>query len=122
MPQLQVRTTNTILYCCRWAETVAFYRDGLGLPVLVENEWFVEFSLGTTARLSVADERRATIKSSAGAGITLTFEVDDVEAVHAAVSAAGLAPDALRDHAWGARVFYLRDPEGYRLEFWMPNS
>lgn len=121
MLRLQVHTTNTILYCRHWAETVAFYRDGLELPILVENEWFVEFSLGKTARLSIADERRATIQSSAGAGITLTFEVEDVEAVHAALTAAGLTPGALRDHAWGARVFYLRDPEGYRLEFWTPS-
>ncbi len=122
MSILPVRTTNTILYCRHWAATVAFYRDGLGLPLLFENDWFVEFGLGETARLSVADERRATIKSSAGAGITLTFEVEDVDAVHAALVATGLTPGAPRSHAWGARVFYLRDPEGHRLEFWMPNS
>ncbi len=75
--RLHFKTTNTILYCQQWQTTVDFYRQVLNLPITHESDWFVEFQLTASAHLSVADERRATIKSSGGAGITLTFQVDD---------------------------------------------
>jgi predicted enzyme related to lactoylglutathione lyase len=120
MPKVTAQTANTILYCQAWSETVAFYRDQLGLPITFASEWFVEFALTGSARLSIADERRATIKSSHGAGITLTLQVSDADALWAEFQKAGLKPTACRTHAWGARTFYLRDPEGNRLEIWSP--
>ena len=57
----QVITTNTIFYCKRWEATVRFYRDRLKLPVHFSADWFVEFELTTVSRLSIADEKRATI-------------------------------------------------------------
>ena len=118
MPKLVPQTANTILYCRAWAETVAFYRDQLELPVTFASDWFVEFALTESARLSIADERRATIKSSNGTGITLTFQVADADTIWSAFQEAGLKPTPCRTHAWGARTFYLRDPEGTRLEIW----
>jgi catechol 2,3-dioxygenase-like lactoylglutathione lyase family enzyme len=122
MPLLTPLTANTILYCRAWQATVAFYRDRLGLPITFESDWFVEFALAPGARLSIADERRATIKSSGGAGITLTFQVEDARAVREALVTAGLEPGPLKEHGWGAWVFYLRDPEGHRLEVWSSRS
>jgi len=116
-PLLAPQTANTILYCAGWAETVAFYRDTLGFSVTFANDWFVEFALTDTARLSIADARRATVPSG-GAGITLTLQVADADAAHAACAAAGLSPTPCRRHAWGARAFFLRDPAGHRLEVW----
>jgi len=115
---LTFKTINTILYCQKWAETVAFYQHSLALPVLFASDWFVEFELGATARLSVADERGARIKSSRGAGLTLTLQVENADATWADLHARGLELESLRDHAWGARVFYFYDPEGHRLEIW----
>lgn len=117
---LTFQTTNTILYCQKWAETVAFYKEGLALPVLFSSDWFVEFELGPAARLSIADERRSKIKSSQGAGITLTLQVENTDAVWADLHARGLELESPRDHIWGARVFYFYDPEGHRLEIWSP--
>ena len=122
MPNLKPRTANTILYCHAWHDTVAFYRDHLGLPITFASDWFVEFALTDTARLSIADEARATIKSSHGTGITITFQVEDADAVWADFNTAGLQPTPCRTHRWGARTFYLRDPEGNRLEVWSETS
>ncbi len=116
------QTVNTILYCQHWRETVDFYQQCLRLPVNFASDWFVEFLLTDTARLSVADERRATIKSSAGAGLTLTFQVANIHAAWQSLHDCGRAPGAIRPHKWGAQVFYLHDPEGHRLEFWSPSA
>ena len=66
-PLLTPQTANTILYCAEWAAAVAFYRDTLGFPVTFANDWFVEFALTDTARLSIADVRRATVPSGPAA-------------------------------------------------------
>jgi len=112
------KTTNTILYCKKWQQTVAFYRDRLGLPVNFSNDWFVEFRLSEGARVSIADESRASIKSG-GAGLTLSLEVkeevNDIDSVRADIKS-GVAPTEISDHPWGARVFYLYAPEGHRIE------
>ena len=113
----EIRMANTILYCARWSETVTFYRAVLGLPVTHATDWFVEFSLGDVARLSVADARRATIASAGGMGITLSLQVTDVVVARDELAAAGLEPTELKD-LWGARVTYVYDPEGHRLEVW----
>lgn len=114
---MQIISANTILYCRKWEETVAFYQTGLQLPVTVSTEWFVEFQLTTTSRLSVADESRTSIKSSDGKGVTVGLQVEDIVAAHSQLKGAGLNPTALKQ-VWGAEAFYVFDPEGNRIEFW----
>lgn len=46
------------------------------------------------------------------------FHVDDVDAMHARVLAAGFTPEAEpRDAPWGERYFHLADPDGHELSF-----
>jgi hypothetical protein len=97
---------------------VRFYRDQLQLPVNFSTDWFIEFYLTPNARLSIADEKRSTIKSSSGNGITLTLEVEEIELVHKQLDNLGLKPTAIRKHPWEAMVFHLIDPENNRLEVW----
>jgi catechol 2,3-dioxygenase-like lactoylglutathione lyase family enzyme len=115
---LALLSTNTILYCRRWRETVEFYQRQLQLPVTFSSDWLVEFQLSATARLSVADERRASIKSSGGQGLTLTWQVDDIELAWRQLHARNIALGPIKHHPWSARVFYFYDPEGHRLEIW----
>ena len=120
IPNLTLKSANTILYCKKWSETVAFYQHELGLPITFASDWFVEFQLTDSAHVSIADEKRATIKSGDGAGITLTLQVESADETWQYLYDKGLSLEPVRDHAWGARVFYLFDPEGHRLEFWSP--
>jgi catechol 2,3-dioxygenase-like lactoylglutathione lyase family enzyme len=47
--------------------------------------------------------------------------VDDVDAAHARVLAAGAEPDADPvDAPWGERYFHVRDPDGHELSFARP--
>ena len=119
---LSFKRANTILYRKKWSETVYFYKHRLGLPITFAADWFVEFRLTDTAHLSVADEQRATIRGSGGAGLTVTLQVKDADEAWANIHYQGLALELVRDHAWGARVFYFFDPEGHRLEIWSAKS
>jgi len=114
--------TNTILYCDQWSETVVFYEKRLGLPVSYRSNWFVEFALSETGRVSVVDASRATVKSAAGKGITLSLQMKDIESVWRFLRDAGITPTPIKDHPMQARVFYFFDPEGHRIEIWAPSS
>jgi catechol 2,3-dioxygenase-like lactoylglutathione lyase family enzyme len=110
-------TSNTILYCRNWDATVAFYRDVLGIRGNELAEWLVEFRLTPGAAISIADERRTSIQSGGGAGLTVSIGVEEVEAAREEIIARGGTPEPLRS-IWGSRAFFIRDPEGNRLEFW----
>jgi catechol 2,3-dioxygenase-like lactoylglutathione lyase family enzyme len=114
---IRVERTNTILYCRRWADTVAFYRDRLGLPEAFANDWFVELMLGPDSFLSVADAARASIPPGDGAGITLSWQVRDVEDARARLIDDGVEVGEIGER-WGAAVLDLYDPEGNRVELW----
>lgn len=114
---MKIKTSNTILYCRKWEQTVEFYKNVLDLEVNFSNEWFVEFILNSQARLSIADQKKSSIKSGCGAGITVCLQVDDVEVMHKRLEKVGVHPTPIRA-LWESQVFYVRDPEGNRLEFW----
>lgn len=114
---MKIKSANTILYCRKWQETVSFYRDGVRLPMLLSNDWFVEFKLNEMSRLSVANEVRASVKSSGGQGITISLQVADLEQTLTELQEAGIQSTPIKK-VWGARAIYVRDPEGNRLEFW----
>ena len=114
-------TTNTIFYCKEWEKTVQFYRDQLQLPVHFSTDWFVEFQLSAASRLSIADERRSSIKSCGGKGVTLALEVEDIEAMRIYMEKVGLKPSVISKRPRDARVFHLFDPEGHRIAIWPPN-
>lgn len=114
---MAIKMVNTILYCTRWPETVAFYDKSLNLQRLATREWFIEFFLTDSARLSIADESRCSVKGAGGLGITISLAVDDLGAAHRKFQAKNLNPTPIKA-LWGAKVFYLYDPEGNRIEFW----
>lgn len=115
------RSTNFILYCRSWSDTVAFYRDRLGLTETFRNEWFVEFGLAPDAHVSIADASRASVGAVGGTGVTLSLEVSDLEDVRARLVGRGADPGPLSTR-FDALVFDVRDPEGNRIEFWSASA
>ncbi|MCI0714486.1 MAG: VOC family protein [Chloroflexi bacterium] len=118
---LKPKRSNVILYCQQWAKTVDFYEHILGFEVNFRSGWFVEFLVHAGSYVSIADETRSTIKSSTGDGITLPWQGDELEAVHAALVEQGVQVTDIA-HKWGSLVCYLYDPEGHRLELWQAES
>lgn len=112
-----IQRSNTILYCRNWAETVAFYRDLFQFKINHQTDWFVEFQIAPNAYLSIANENRATIKTADGQGITLSWQVEDIEEAHRFFSEHDVSITEIKKK-WGAFVCYLHDPEGHRIELW----
>ena len=108
------------------AATVRFYRDHFGFRPLFESDWYVHLQSGEdeNVNLAVLDAAHDTIPEPARGnttGLILNFEVEDVDAVHHRVSAAGLeVVKPLCDEAFGQRHFITADPNGILIDVITP--
>jgi catechol 2,3-dioxygenase-like lactoylglutathione lyase family enzyme len=104
------------------AGTTHFYIDNLGFMPAFESDWYVHLTSveDDTINLAILDGDHETIPIEARGrvgGLLLNFEVDDVDAVHARLVAAGLPIlRSLRDEAFGQRHFITSDPNGVLLD------
>lgn len=108
------------------AASVDFYDRCFGLKV-AERLDFETFTLiylanaesETELELTVNKDRTEPYDLGDGYG-HVAFSVDDVDAEHARLTAAGFAPRKLVDFAPGgeviARFFFIKDPDGYEIE------
>jgi uncharacterized glyoxalase superfamily protein PhnB len=44
--------------------------------------------------------------------------VENIDEAWSHLKGKGLAVEPIKEHKWGALVFYFYDPEGHRLEIW----
>jgi lactoylglutathione lyase len=108
------------------ARSVSFYDQAFGLKVADRLD-FDSFTLiylsnpetGFELELTVNKGRTEPYNLGDGYG-HLAFSVTDLDAEHARLTAAGLAPRKLVDFAPGgtviARFFFIADPDGYQIE------
>jgi lactoylglutathione lyase len=108
------------------ARSIAFYRTAFGLAV-ADRFAFDGFTLvylrnaeaDFEVELTINHDRTAPYAHGDGYG-HVAFAVDDLTAEHARFTAAGLAPNPIkefhRDGALMARFFFVSDPDGYRIE------
>ena len=108
------------------ARSVAFYDTAFGLKVADRLD-FDSFTLiylsnpEQTFELELTVNKGRTEPYNLGDGYGhLAVSVDDVDAEHARMTAAGLAPRKLVDFAPAgsviARFFFIADPDGYQIE------
>lgn len=95
------------------AKAQAFYGDLLGLDLLMDHGWIRTH--GTDVKMGV----QVSFASEGGSGTPvpdLSIEVDDLDAVLARMTGAGVAIEYGPVHEpWGVRRFFVRDPFGRLL-------
>jgi catechol 2,3-dioxygenase-like lactoylglutathione lyase family enzyme len=109
---------NTISYITLWVqqydESLAFYRDLLGLEVEQSDENFTQFATQGIRfylhRLGAAPQLREHT-------VEIHFPVPDVDEAYRTLAARGIVfEQAPANMPWGTRMAAFRDPEGYALE------
>jgi catechol 2,3-dioxygenase-like lactoylglutathione lyase family enzyme len=87
-----------------------FYRDVLGLDVLMDMGWIATYGNDSSMTLQIS------VMSQGGSDTPvpdISIEVDDLNAALARVDKAGFAIEyGPADEPWGVRRFYVRDPFG----------
>lgn len=114
-------------FTSRYDETLAFYREGLGFPIV--ESW----NRGPNDRgtLFAASSGMIEVLALPGGeppdhlwddrspqGAFMVIEVDDVDSLYGRLIAAGLPIQReLKDQYWGHRAFCVQEPNGLTLYF-----
>ena len=120
------KAIHTMIRVLDEARSISFYKTAFGLDIADRLD-FDSFTLVYLRNADADFEVELTINKDQtepydlGNGYGhLAFCVDDVDAEHARLTAAGLAPRKLVDFAPGgeviARFFFIQDPDGYEIE------
>ena len=106
--------------------TAAFYTEHFGFEPLFSADWYVHLQSKESPQVTLAilDGSHHTIPEAGRgrvSGLILNFEVEDVDAVHARLKAAGLPIRLdLRDEDFGQRHFITADPNGVLIDIITP--
>jgi catechol 2,3-dioxygenase-like lactoylglutathione lyase family enzyme len=97
--------------------TCAFYGETLGLEMVFDQGACRIFSMGGTGFLGVCRVRPGRFVEPKG--VVITFVTDDVDGWHRHLLARGARPEGApeRSEAFNVYCFFVRDPNGYLLEF-----
>lgn len=108
------------------AATSAFYISHFGFRALFEADWYVHLqsSHDSSVNLAILDGRHETVPASGrglAGGLLLNFEVEDVDAEYARLTARGLPIlKSLVDEDFGQRHFITADPNGVLIDVIKP--
>lgn len=115
-----------VLMTDRVTETADFYVRHFAFRTLFASDWYVHLQSAEDERvnLAVLQAGHETIpgpQAERASGLLINFEVEDVDAHHARLAAAGVPiVRALRDEAWGQRHFIAADPNGVLIDVITP--
>lgn len=90
-----------------------FYGDILGLDLAMDHGWIATYAGQAAAPVQVS----FALEGGSGTPVPyLSIEVDDLDAIHARIVAAGVEIEyGPTDEPWGVRRFFVRDPFGKLL-------
>jgi catechol 2,3-dioxygenase-like lactoylglutathione lyase family enzyme len=95
-----------------------FYVEVFGFAVVFDSGWYVQIAAPSNQAVQIGIVSRSHESVPAAfrhrpAGVLISLEMDDVDAVHALVTTLGLQmPLPLRDEEFGQRHFMTVDPSG----------
>jgi catechol 2,3-dioxygenase-like lactoylglutathione lyase family enzyme len=107
---MKIKRIITNIETQRVEEASAFYKDVLGLDLIMDHGWIRTY--GSNSKMTV----QLSVASEGGSGTPvpdLSIEVDDLETALARVKKAKIAVEyGPESEPWGVRRFYIRDPFG----------
>lgn len=126
---MQLKSFFPVVITANLAAARAFYVEHFGFRVVFEADWYVQLHASRGEGVppielafmipGVQTQPTPLHAAFSGAGVILTLDVDNVDAVHSRLENAGALQDVvvpLRDEAWGQRHFLIRDPAGVLLD------
>jgi len=127
-PPLLAQSLDASLTVADVRRSVAWYRDVLRFSVDREFEragrvFAVSLRAGTIRILLTQEDGARGVDRVKGEGFSLQITTaQDIDALASNAKRAGAALDSEPVDAWGARVFRLRDPDGFRLVISSPRD
>lgn len=107
---MKVRRIVSNVLAAEPAAAAAFYRDLLGLDVLMDMGWIVTLGTDEKARVQMS----LAVEGGSGTPLpALSIEVDDLDEAQRRMREAGVRIEyGPVEEPWGVRRFFVRDPAG----------
>lgn len=113
------RVDTIILLVDDIGRSARFYKDVLGLHLKFKSPGWAEFVLGDV-HLALHRKSKEMIQKAdaiASVGVSVNFEVLDIEAIASSLMSRGCDPiGGIKDYDFG-RYFFVTDPDGYIVGF-----
>jgi len=121
-----VQLTTIRVLATKFDETVAFYRDTMGLHVRADAGVYVAFDAdGFELGIYRRDDMKKVVPSLSAVretsdSLLINFQVEDLASTMERLTAKGVSfeTEAHDQPAWMMRVIHLRDPEGNLIELY----
>lgn len=126
---MALKSLFPVIVTSRVAEARDFYVEHFDFRVVFQADWYVQLHgfrgegvppMELAFMLPNVESQPAPLHTAfSGAGIVLSIDVDDVDAVHTKLHEAGVLEEIvvdLRDEPWGQRHFLFKDPAGTLLD------
>jgi uncharacterized glyoxalase superfamily protein PhnB len=127
-PSLDAQSLEASLTVADVRRSAAWYRDALGFAIDREFErggrlFATSLRAGTVRILLTQDDGAKGAERSKGEGFSLQITTThDIDSLATDAKRAGATLETEPADAWGARVFRLRDPDGFRLVISSPRG
>ena len=112
--KLQLSFDAVFFYVSNVEESIAFYRDTLGLP-LVSRDYVARFDLDGVLIELVPMPPGSIVPGSGNA--RLCFAVSDLKETLQQLQARGVSTSDIKNKK-GGKIAFLRDPDGNELSIW----
>lgn len=122
---MALKSLFPVIITRRLVEARAFYVEHFNFRVVFEADWYVQLHgfrgdgvppMELAFMLPNVENQPAPLHTAfSGAGVVLSIDVDDVDAIHKRLKRAGALKEivvVLRDEPWGQRHFLFKDPAG----------
>jgi catechol 2,3-dioxygenase-like lactoylglutathione lyase family enzyme len=123
---MKITSYYPVLMVADVAASAAFYQRHFDFHPLFTSDWYVHLQQANHPEVNLAFVRHdhETIPEAGrrpSAGLLLNFEVEDPDAVHHRLQAAGVPIlRSLRDEEFGQRHFIVADPDGVMIDVIRP--
>lgn len=112
--KLKLSFDAVFYYVTNIEESIAFYRDTLGLPMM-SHDYVVRFDLDGVLVELVPLPPGSVVPGSGNA--RLCFEVSDIKQTLEQLHARGIATSGIKNKK-GGKIAFFRDPDGNELSLW----
>ena len=108
---MKIESASITVVTAQLAEARRFYQQHFAARPLFDCGWYVVLRLSNGQELCLMEPQEGMVPFNGG--IFLNIRVEDADALHKSLTAAGLAVAIpLDDHPWGDRGFGVVDPAG----------
>jgi predicted enzyme related to lactoylglutathione lyase len=114
-----IQQSTVFFYYKNLGKATDFYEKILGLNIKTDLGWVKIFQLTNTSSIGLVDEAKGYLKSKKEKPVMITLNITDIKEWYNHLLQKGVKMEEhlKKHHQLDQRLFLIKDPEGYIIEF-----